>query len=121
MHIEQLLAYLSGPAFAVAWAMILSDLFRNIKSARWTALDPSIKQLVMATLTIVVPMGLTSLIGHIPLETLKAADVYFYPIALVIGKIWFAYRQGKPTADTPLDKKLLEDLFGGVILPAKDS
>ncbi len=121
MHLEQLLAYLAGPAFAIAWAMIVADLFRNFTIKQWVGLDPSLKQLTIAVLTVVVPPLVASLIAGIPVETIKAADLWFYPIAFILGKIWFIYRKGqevKPT--TPVEEVLLRDLFGGS-LPAKDS
>lgn len=118
-----LLAFLAGPSFAVAWALIASDLARNAdgKYAWWKSLEPSIKQLIVVAATVAVPYAVSALVMQVPLETIAKGDAYFYPIAVIVGKLYFAYRKAQPQQDQQpsnkkLDDLLMKDLFGGASL-----
>ena len=120
MHLQDLLSYLAGPSFALLWALIVSDGLRNLKAEFWVKLDANLKQLVIAGLTVIGPMAVANLIAGVPVATVNAADQWFYPIAMIIGRIYFVYRSGKPVvASSDIEKALLGELAG--VLPAKDS
>lgn len=89
------LGWLVGPAGVAAWAMIVSDAFRNWKAeGKFVDFSPMGLQATVIAATLVVPVLAYAVLNLIPADVLLSLEPYYgFVASLFLGligqKVWF--------------------------------